>query len=137
MSYGEPELVALYGSLMREFPAQDELGVRESLEFIGRCTIQGRLYSLGEWPGLVEGDGEVEADLYRILNLWVFRKLDPFEHFDPACPNGCKYLRRAIRLIEPDVDAWIYLYNLPLQGEPHIEDGSWRNYSREHIDQTG
>lgn len=132
LEYGEAELVALYGSLMGEYSAQDELGVRDQLDLVGPCTIQGELYSLGDWPGMVEGDDRVAGELFRVRDNRVFRKLDQFEHFDPAKPDGCKYVRRAVRLIEPtQVDAWTYLYQWPLDGAPIVRHGSWSRYVRE------
>jgi gamma-glutamylcyclotransferase (GGCT)/AIG2-like uncharacterized protein YtfP len=132
LRYGEAEYVALYGSLMRQFDVQDKVDVRNDLEYVGPCQLKGALYSLGGWPALVPGDGRVEAELYRVRGVRAFTKMDPVEHFKPGQPEGCKYLRRCVRLLdEPAVDAWTYFYNWPLNDEPRIPHGSWARYVAE------
>lgn len=51
------EHVVFYGSLTRRGGRQMEAGVEELLEFRGKCSIPGKLYDLGDYPGLVEGEG--------------------------------------------------------------------------------
>jgi len=131
MAYGDPEYLALYGSLMRESDVQDKIGVRELLDYVGPCTLRGELYALGDWPGMIEGDGQVAGELYRVRDVKAFRATDELEHFDPGQPDGCKYLRRAVRLAQPDLDAWTYIYNWPLKREPHVEHGSWSRYQQD------
>jgi gamma-glutamylcyclotransferase (GGCT)/AIG2-like uncharacterized protein YtfP len=130
IEYGGPEHVALYGSLMREFDEQDIIGVRDKLEYVGECTLAGELYSLGEWPGMVSGDGHVLAELFKVKDESAFAALDKAEHFVPAEPTGCKYLRRSVHLVKPSIDAWTYIYNWPLTDEPHIPGGSWSQHRR-------
>jgi gamma-glutamylcyclotransferase (GGCT)/AIG2-like uncharacterized protein YtfP len=130
VEYGSHEHVALYGSLMREYEEQDFIGVREKLEYVGDCTLRGELYSLGDWPGMVVGDGQVTGELFKVKDESAFAALDQTEHFVPAKPTGCKYLRRSVRLVEPEIDAWTYIYNWPLTDEPRVSGGSWSQHRR-------
>jgi len=119
------EYLACYGTLMSGFPCQEELGVRELLAPAGPCKIRGALIDLGEWPGLVAGEGVVEGELFRILDVSVFATLDPFEDCDPADPEGSSFLRSVVRLIEPDVHAWVYTASGPAGSGRTIASGSW------------
>ena len=48
-------------------------------------------------PGLIAGAGKVRAELYEVIDREAFRMLDRHERYD--------------RLLEPNVDAWVYVYN--------------------------
>ena len=114
--------MAFYGSLMRR--AENHLvqvGVVDQLEYLGTCLIPGRLFHLGDYPGLIEGEGEVPGELWRIRDPSALVKLDAWELVDPVNPEKSVYLRLAKELIEPaGVKAWVYFYNGDVEGLPRI-----------------
>jgi gamma-glutamylcyclotransferase (GGCT)/AIG2-like uncharacterized protein YtfP len=122
------EYVAFYGTLMNEFDSLDELHAREQLRLAGPCTIEGRLFDMGEWPSLTLGDGTVKGELFEVLDREVFRKLDPFERYDPTQRDQSGYLRRCVRLVEPAVDAWLYVANEAVTSQQLIQSGSWYDH---------
>jgi gamma-glutamylcyclotransferase (GGCT)/AIG2-like uncharacterized protein YtfP len=110
-------LLATFGTLMRGEVGQRLAGVESSLEFISTCVIRGTLYDAGEYPALVEGEGEVEGELFRVQGAESWRKLDDYE--------GCYYeregeaslfVRKIVRLVEPELDANVYFFNRPVTG---------------------
>ena len=119
------KLVAFYGTLMRTFEVQRRLGLAPELRFVSNCRIPGRLYDLGDYPGLVEADGEVRGEVFELLGPRTLEKLDEFEEYDPARPDDSEYLRRPARLIDPDLEAWVYVYNRPVAGRRWIQSGRW------------
>lgn len=119
------ELVAFYGTLMSGFEWQERLGVGAQLRLVGPCRIPGVLFDLGEWPTLVEREGVVEGELFEVLDARIFAELDPFEDYDPRDPDASRYLRVSRRLIEPDVEAWVYVANEPVDPAREIPSGSW------------
>lgn len=128
LSAGPDEYVAVYGSLRSGFALPDRPDVGDALVDVGQCVIQGCLYDLGDYPGLVAGDGRVIGELYKVRRLSVFRELDEYERYDPRKPEDSLYLRRATRLLEPAIDAWIYVYNRPIDSAQLIPSGDWSEH---------
>lgn len=128
LSAGSLDYVAVYGSLRSGFALPDAPDVGDRLIDRGTCTIQGLLYDLGDYPGVVAGQGSVAGELFEIRDLTVFRDLDQYERYDALDPDSSLYIRRLVRLQEPTVDAWIYLYNRDIEGKPIIPSGDWAKY---------
>lgn len=117
-----PELLAVYGTLMTglALPQQPE-GIEQALRLRGECRIPGQLHDMGVgYPALLAGDGSVAGELYEIAEPGVLERLDAYE--PPP------YTRRLVRLLEPLVDAWVYVY----EGEPppdsRIDEADWRAF---------
>jgi gamma-glutamylcyclotransferase (GGCT)/AIG2-like uncharacterized protein YtfP len=116
------ELLAVYGTLMTGLALpQQPPGVERSLRLRGACRIPGRLHDMGVgYPALVVGEGSVAGELYEVADLAVLEVLDAYE--PPP------YTRRQVRLVEPEVDAWTYVY----EGEPPpdslIDEADWRAF---------
>lgn len=117
--------LATYGTLMSDSPTQRELGVDRFLEYTAPCLLHGDLFDLGEYPGLAIGTGEVAGELYRVLDARAFETLDPFELYDPANPAVSVYQRVQMRLIEPEVEAWVYLLSERPEESRRIASGRW------------
>ena len=130
MSKPQPETeerIALYGSLMRGLGEMSHLAIGDGLAFIGPALIPGELFDLGAYPGLCHGSGRVVGELYEILDVGIFDRLDEFEGVLPGRPAESMYLREEIQLIEPaDARAWIYVYNETPAPETRINSGDWR-----------
>ncbi|MAM69763.1 MAG: hypothetical protein CMP91_01285 [Gammaproteobacteria bacterium] len=130
----ECTLLALYGSLMSPFKTQDRLGMRSVLELEGLCQIPGRLYDLGAYPGLLEaqnGIDKVHAELYRIADFHVLQTLDLFEDYRSGNEEGSLFIRKKMRLSDPDEEAWVYIYNGSVIESDFIECNSWMKHLAE------
>ena len=130
------QYIAVYGSLMTGMGGREELGVGDQLGFSGRCEIGGRLFDLGEHPGLLLGPGIVHAELYEIADHSILQRLDAYEDYDPDDPEGSLYIRKLVRLARPDRDAWLYEYNRDVSGRPSIPSGDWKRFTREAATQV-
>lgn len=115
-------LLALYGTLMRGCGAVERIGAAGGLRYEQACRIPGKLWDLGEYPGLTPGEGEVAGELHTVLDSAVLHSLDAFEE------QGSLYVRRRLRLIEPPVEAWVYVYRRPLADAEPIPSGCWRTH---------
>jgi gamma-glutamylcyclotransferase (GGCT)/AIG2-like uncharacterized protein YtfP len=123
--------LAVYGSLRRGLGLPDEPDVRASLFDRGPCTIAGILYDLGEYPGLVPGDGRVVGELYELRDPAVLVELDRYEEYDARDRHGSLFVRRAVRLIEPPLlDAWVYWFNGDVGARAPVPAGDWAAYLR-------
>ncbi len=96
-----PELIAVYGSLLSDMGGAEDLGVTEQLRLVGPCEIGGVLYDLGRYPGLVLGNGIVHGEIYELADPAVLERLDAYESYQPANPEGSLYIRRLVRLARP------------------------------------
>ena len=126
LNYSNNGYIALYGSLMDCVGGLQTAEFSGLLSFAGQCRIRGQLVDLGDYPGLVFGPGTVEGELYEVQDDSVFKRLDKFERYDPNDLEGSLYVRRCIRLAEPDLDAWVYVYNQDADGKPLVANGSWK-----------
>jgi gamma-glutamylcyclotransferase (GGCT)/AIG2-like uncharacterized protein YtfP len=94
----------------------------------GKCLIPGALFDVGDYPGLVPGDGIVEGELLEISHESVLADLDHFEGYDPGKPYEGKFRRQLVRLRKPSVDAWIYVYTKESADLPCVPQGDWKAY---------
>jgi gamma-glutamylcyclotransferase (GGCT)/AIG2-like uncharacterized protein YtfP len=136
------EFLLLYGSLGSREPMHAKLGLDRALQSLGPREISGSLYDLGQYPGLVLGSGRVVAELFKIRDAFLLCRLDAYEEFDRGKPEQSLFIRTTLRLPRyrwrianklrrhPMIDAWIYVYNQPLEGKHKIEESSWQEYKR-------
>ena len=122
------ELLAVYGTLMSGQDYEGRPPVEELMRSLGPCRIPGQLFSEGDYPWLVAGEGEVAGELFAVSaggRDRVFELLDAYEDEGRHAVHGeGRYERRMTRLIEPDVDAWVYVWEGPSRGEP-LDSGDW------------
>jgi gamma-glutamylcyclotransferase (GGCT)/AIG2-like uncharacterized protein YtfP len=87
---------------------------------IGRGTVRGALYDLGEYPGLVEsaGDERVPGLILELDDAAALARLDRYEGVDEGL-----YVRRRVVVTRDDgtVDeVWIYFYVRSVEGRERI-----------------
>lgn len=128
------ELLAVYGTLMSGQSYAGRPDVETLMRSLGPCRIPGVLYSEGDYPWLVqthpEGPqaGQVSGELYEVLDPATFEVLDAYEDEGRHTVDGTgRYARVRMRLLEPDVEAWVYVWEGAERGEP-IDEGDWRTW---------
>jgi gamma-glutamylcyclotransferase (GGCT)/AIG2-like uncharacterized protein YtfP len=119
-----PNYFAPYGTFRDQAGEPDTPAFRH-FRHVGACLIPGRLYQMGAYPALKPGPGTVKGELIELPWLFDFSALDAYENYYPNKPWACRYVRRRIRLIEPAVVAWVYLYNWPVDRNTWIRSGDW------------
>jgi len=86
-------------------------------QWLGDHQIVGfDLYNLGHYPGVVEGEGSVYCEVYRI-DASTLGELDALR-----TKNG-EYKRQLIQT--PYGSAWLYVYQRSVTGRTHIASGDW------------
>ncbi|MCF8034162.1 MAG: gamma-glutamylcyclotransferase [Desulfarculaceae bacterium] len=124
----EPEIIFLYGTLMCPFPTQARLGVEHMLEYKGPDAMAGQLHDMGPYPALRPGPGLVQGQVFAILDPQVVDILDSFEVYRPGAPDESEYLRERWSLTQRPAEAWVYVFNRPVDGLPLIPGGDWAAY---------
>lgn len=129
----------LYGSLKRGLAGHVELSLAERLRFLRPVSFPGRLYDLGDYPGLrLALTGRVHGELYEILDPAVLPELDAFElcrpdqpePYNPATGAGSLYRRE---LLDVGVAAIVYVLNTAAAAPPLgrlIRSGRWPPVAR-------
>ncbi|HEY7552583.1 MAG TPA: gamma-glutamylcyclotransferase family protein [Hyphomicrobiaceae bacterium] len=125
-------LLFVYGTLLSGIRHAMGARLRGEARLVGAATIQGRLYSLGRYPGLVEGtDGQyaVHGEVYDLsVPAASLRWLDAYEGIVPGRPDTSPYKRveRPIRLVSGEaVTAWVYLYRKSVRMRLEVLGGRW------------
>ena len=110
--------VGVYGTLRKGGAAHHHL---LDSEFIKTAKIKGKLYNIGWFPGLMEGEGDVLIEIYQINRL-TLETLDYFE----GVPD--LFRREVVKIDEEDV--FIYFYNRGITGG-EIQGGDWLRFCEE------
>jgi gamma-glutamylcyclotransferase (GGCT)/AIG2-like uncharacterized protein YtfP len=123
----------VYGTLLSRAGHRMGERLRRDARLIGDASIQGRLYSLGRYPGLVETEvtsQRVYGELYRLEDpASALAWLDAYEGIAPqrGAHNEYERVERPVRLgSDQSVTAWVYLYRASVQGRAALPDGRWR-----------
>ncbi len=131
----ECDLLFVYGTLRRSAGGGMNRLLRGAV-FLGEAFWPGRLYLVDGYPGGVPfGDGSlVRGELYRLTDPETLAVLDRYEECGPEFGPGAEYLRIITRVALADGsmrDAWIYLYNRPVDGLVRIGSGDFAT-DKEH-----
>jgi gamma-glutamylcyclotransferase (GGCT)/AIG2-like uncharacterized protein YtfP len=124
----DPILLFVYGLLMAGGPGYAALGLDGRVRNLGRERIAGRLYHLGDYPGLVTGPhGLVEGELLALQDPALIETIDAYELYEPANLTASEFRRIETDLLVSGGRGWTYEYNRPVAGRPVIATGCWRS----------
>jgi gamma-glutamylcyclotransferase (GGCT)/AIG2-like uncharacterized protein YtfP len=120
----------VYGTLAPDkAPASISDAVRK-LVFVAPGSVEGRLYDLGNYPGVKlssKKKNKIRGRVYRLpSDPSVLEKLDAYEEYYPSAPNDSLYLRKLADVELSNgrtLRAWVYEYNGdPGVASPHSHD---------------
>lgn len=118
----------VYGLLRPGFEGAELLGDAQSL---GSANVQGLLYDLGGFPGLVSGEGWVHGELCEV-GADRLPAIDTFEDYDPQDPTGSLYVRETVTVwltgTGEAFTAEAYRYNRRPPTAGWITSGDYRRY---------
>jgi gamma-glutamylcyclotransferase (GGCT)/AIG2-like uncharacterized protein YtfP len=119
-----PNYFATYGTFRSAAERRETPGFRDARP-LGRCLLPGRLYQMGGYPVMKYGGGQVVGELLELPWTFDFRSIDIYEDYNAARPDVCRYVRRRVRLLEPRVEAWVYIYVWPADQSTYYPGGDW------------
>jgi gamma-glutamylcyclotransferase (GGCT)/AIG2-like uncharacterized protein YtfP len=127
------EYLFSYGTLLPGHAPAEIAGAVAQLRPIGRGTVRGVLYDLGDYPGAVfdsASDKRVLGTVFRIPNDTTFLdKLDEYEGFDPSASRTSLFIRKRhpVRLSTGrTLHCWVYEYNGKRRGLSVLANGVYR-----------
>jgi len=125
------EYLFVYGTLRKDFGNELHKLITRNSEFIGIADYQGKMYNIGEYPGIVASDdanSKVIGELYKLSNsLRLIRILDEYEEFYPENIAESVFVRNtvSVSIDGTTYEAYAYLYNHPTDGLPEITSGDF------------
>jgi gamma-glutamylcyclotransferase (GGCT)/AIG2-like uncharacterized protein YtfP len=122
----------VYGTLLSTAGHPNGERLRREARLLGLATIEGQLFSLGRYPGLVEvpsAGSRVHGEVYALnAPAASLQWLDAYEGIVPGAHDRNDYARveRPARLSTgDDLTAWVYVYRKPVAASALIPDGRW------------
>ena len=134
MSYRETsQFIFVYGTLRKDSGNEMYDVLARDASFAGYGTVQGRLYSLGEYPGLLPGrtpTDTVKGEVYLIGKkelTGLLARLDDYEGCGERDPEPHEYRRIIIpvQIKNEKILAWAYILNRNPRGLPRIDSGDF------------
>jgi gamma-glutamylcyclotransferase (GGCT)/AIG2-like uncharacterized protein YtfP len=126
-----PDLLFVYGTLRPSLAAGWPRKLVGDLEVVATATVAGRLYDLGDYPGMVAGEGVVHGELLRIRDDDRLSAIDAYEECGGP---GALFRREAVQATCGDgtrLSAWAYFYDLPPDAAPAISHGDFARHRRD------
>lgn len=135
MSKKETHYLFVYGTLcQRAIDSKHEYMLPEA-SFVSEASLQAKLYLIDYYPAVIDSENEtdqVRGELYKFTETkTLFAKLDAYEGCTEEHPQPYEYRRekRRVRCTNGDlVEAWIYIFNLPIEEFICIESGDFPSY---------
>ncbi|MGH9671014.1 MAG: gamma-glutamylcyclotransferase family protein [Terriglobales bacterium] len=129
----------LYGTLLPErAPAEVAKAVRQ-LRRIGRGSVSGKLYDLGEYPAAIldkRSRSRISGEIFEVPGgPAVLKTLDKYEGFNPRHPRASLFVRKRWPVVFQNgkkLNCWLYVYNRNPGSAPRIEYGDYR-HARQNI----
>lgn len=121
------QLLFVYGTLLSGLRLHHAMQGAISL---GAARVQGRLYDLGTYPGLVWGEGEVSGEVYRV-DAAHLERLDLIEEMIPNDPRSSLYWREQVEVLTGACAGqvvWTYRYNRAVDEHALIAHGDYRRH---------
>ncbi len=125
-------LLFVYGTLRRATDSRMHRYLAKHAEFLCDATMQGKLYMVERYPGVVpsaEASDRVIGEVYRLRNgASILAQLDEYEGCGPNAPQPAEYVRQRATVYATNgqaFEAWIYLYNLPVDHLVRVMSGDF------------
>jgi len=112
------EYLFAYGTLQPDQVPEEVASAVAKLEPVGKGSVRGVLYDLGEYPGAVlktASRKRITGTVFRLSSdPKVLRELDAYEGFDPKAPERSLFVRALHRVTLSQggtLRCWVYEYN--------------------------
>ncbi|HEX6591265.1 MAG TPA: gamma-glutamylcyclotransferase family protein [Moraxellaceae bacterium] len=122
-----PTWLFVYGTLRAGsgHAMQQQLATRA--EWLQAAWVEGRLFRVSYYPGLVAGAGRVRGDLYRLPEAAaLLAELDAFEEIRGEADDEYRRQLTAVQTADGQWrQAWVYWYQRPVAGLQEVRGGDW------------
>lgn len=106
----------IYGTLHPDRAPDEIAEAARRLQPFGPAALRGRVYNLGDYPGLVldPAGGLVQGEVFILPDEPTLAQLDAYEDFRPDDREGSLFLRTSATVTMQDGSqllCWVYVYN--------------------------
>jgi gamma-glutamylcyclotransferase (GGCT)/AIG2-like uncharacterized protein YtfP len=122
----------VYGTLLPGRAPAEIAPTVDRLTTVGDGFVRGRLYDLGEYPGVVlDTRGEkIPGKIFRLPEEpEVLKRLDEYEECDATQPEGSLFLRKECPVTRRNGNkkliCWVYVYNPHAGAGPATTSGDF------------
>ena len=128
------EYLFVYGTLRKRLPSGRFLLLASHAEFVGNGMVQGKLYEVEGYPGLVLSGNpkdQVAGEVLLTEPQAILERLDEYEGCSTIYPQPQEYKRVKGTIVLEEgrsVSAWIYLFNRPTAKLKQIISGDFLEF---------
>jgi len=126
----------VYGGLLKGMTLSPFI---EGSEYLGPAFIRAEIYFLGQFPGIIPGNGVVFGELYEV-NESMLPGLDKIELYHPDDLERSSYIRKGLEVTclpnRKKLKADAYFYNRSVVDHEHILHGDYRRFINEYDNET-
>ena len=116
----------VYGTLLStEYNHQTIKGSK----LIGQGSIYGKLFDIGNYPALKEGENIIIGELYNIDDL-TLKNCDQLEGYNQDDSENSPYIRKSVTVFldKKELCAYVYYCNFGTNHYKEIESGNYKEY---------
>ncbi|MCU4165663.1 gamma-glutamylcyclotransferase family protein [Carboxylicivirga caseinilyticus] len=128
-------LLFVYGTLLYKVDSRMANFLKDNGRHLGSAYINGRLYEIDGYPGVVVSDKSGEKVIGNIFAIedeeTVFTELDKYEEVGPTFAQPNEYKREKLEAFMNDgqkVRCWVYTYNHSVDKLRQIASGDYWSY---------
>lgn len=131
----KPVFLFTYGTLMNLFDSAIARFLQKNSIFRGAASVPGRLYDLGQYPGLWfddQAETRVKGQVFELIAPELaLPVLDHYEMVDPLHPESGEYRREQIWVkgAQDTYYCWAYLLQEPREDFREITSGDYATYA--------
>jgi gamma-glutamylcyclotransferase (GGCT)/AIG2-like uncharacterized protein YtfP len=127
----------IYGTLRKEIAPSEFIHnlLDRYADFVDDGYVQGKLYDIGSYPGLIPSDNsedKVAGEVFKLADSEeVLNTFDEYEGCSPRFPEPWEYVRKKVKVILKKggiVNAWVYQYNLDISDKTLITSGDYLEF---------
>lgn len=125
-----PDHLFVYGTLKSSFKNEISNLLAANAKFIAKACINGRLYEIAGYPGLVLSKDPVDlvhGEVYSGIGADLLSQLDAYEGYYPQNESGSEYIRKTITVAyEGKVyECHVYIYNWDIDPSKRLHSGKY------------
>jgi gamma-glutamylcyclotransferase (GGCT)/AIG2-like uncharacterized protein YtfP len=121
-----------YGTLSTGQAPSSVVSLMKSLKRHGKGYIRGRLYDLGDFPGVVLSESprnKVFGDIFELpTDGSILKQIDRYEEFSPRKPKSSLFVRKRVPVKLDNgeqIECWTYVYNGQVPRTRRISSGNY------------
>lgn len=125
----------VYGTLRKGCQNPMSRFVTEHCSFHATGLVQGKLYEVNRYPGLVVSDNpedQVTGELYTMNTPdYVLSRLDRYEECTEDKPYPHEFFRKFVDVVTDNgerITAWVYVYNRDTTQLSQIKSGDYMQF---------